>query len=55
MIEAEAWHALEGTEKQPGVDIVWGVAYRIDPEKEAEVRAYMEHREKVGWLLVLRD
>lgn len=50
-------------EKEPGEeeDYVWGVAYRIDPSKEDEVRAYLgeffllikkladmvEHREKV--------
>lgn len=30
-------------------DIVWGVAFRIDPEKEEEVKAYLEHREKNGY------
>jgi cation transport regulator ChaC len=29
--------------KEPGEeeDYVWGVAYRIDPDKEDEVRAYL--------------
>ena len=52
VIEAKEWHNLAGSvrliceyadEKEPGQeeDYVWGVAYRIDPSKEDEVRAYL--------------
>jgi cation transport regulator ChaC len=56
--------------KEPGEeeDYVWGVAYRIDPDKEDEVRAYLgeswnverlidviEHREKVGTVQWMAD
>ncbi|ODN76592.1 hypothetical protein, variant 1 [Cryptococcus amylolentus CBS 6039] len=53
VVEAPVWHRLEGKETEDGQvladDYVWGVAYRIDPEKEAEVQAYMEYREKNGY------
>nr|XP_018264460.1 uncharacterized protein I303_02627 [Kwoniella dejecticola CBS 10117]OBR86618.1 hypothetical protein I303_02627 [Kwoniella dejecticola CBS 10117] len=51
VIDAREWHHLEGNDIPEGTilpeDFVWGVAYRIDQEHEEEVRAYMEHREKV--------
>jgi len=50
VIESHDWHRLIGdTEAQTPEDAVWGVAYRIDPEKEEEVRAYLEYREKNGY------
>ncbi|WVR04187.1 hypothetical protein IAU60_001187 [Kwoniella sp. DSM 27419] len=53
VIEAHEWHRLEGVvipdDTILAEDYVWGVAYRIDPDKEDEVRAYMEHREKNGY------
>nr|KIR86857.1 hypothetical protein I308_02546 [Cryptococcus tetragattii IND107] len=51
VVEAKVWHTLEGIELKDGEilpdDYVWGIAYRIDPEKAEEVKAYMEYREKV--------
>ncbi|OCF40569.1 hypothetical protein I317_05660 [Kwoniella heveanensis CBS 569] len=48
VIEAKEWHGLEGVSLTNGhilpEDYVWGVAYRIDPDKEDEVRAYMGER-----------
>jgi len=52
VIEAATWHdqELKGSMKGDGArvegegddeDWVWGVAYRIDLEKEVEVRAYL--------------
>ena len=56
MVRAQDWHKLAGSVRytQPRgdddssqlehpveEDTVWGVAYRIDPEKEGEVRAYL--------------
>ncbi|WVW79816.1 hypothetical protein I302_101786 [Kwoniella bestiolae CBS 10118] len=53
VIEAREWHKLEGITIPEGTilpeDYVWGMAYRIDPEYEEEVKAYMEHREKNGY------
>ncbi|WVF66963.1 hypothetical protein IAT40_001706 [Kwoniella sp. CBS 6097] len=53
VIDAKEWHGLEGVTLTNGhilpEDYVWGVAYRIDPDKEDEVKAYMEHREKNGY------
>ncbi|KAK1921053.1 ChaC-like protein [Papiliotrema laurentii] len=52
VIEAPEWHRLAGeTPLSAEEDTVWGIAYRIDPEKEQEVRAYLEHREKNGYTL----
>ncbi|KAH9007526.1 hypothetical protein EDB84DRAFT_1257201, partial [Lactarius hengduanensis] len=31
----------------PHEDVVWGVAFTIDPAHAAEVRAYLDYREKV--------
>nr|XP_019012489.1 uncharacterized protein I206_03337 [Kwoniella pini CBS 10737]OCF51270.1 hypothetical protein I206_03337 [Kwoniella pini CBS 10737] len=51
VIDAREWHHLEGKDIPEGTllpeDYVWGVAYRIDPDHETEVKAYMEHREKI--------
>ncbi|WWC69048.1 uncharacterized protein I206_102984 [Kwoniella pini CBS 10737] len=53
VIDAREWHHLEGKDIPEGTllpeDYVWGVAYRIDPDHETEVKAYMEHREKNGY------
>ncbi|WWC87434.1 uncharacterized protein L201_002323 [Kwoniella dendrophila CBS 6074] len=53
VIEAREWHKLEGITIPKGQilpeDYVWGMAYRIDPHYEEEVKAYMEHREKNGY------
>ncbi|KAE8539628.1 hypothetical protein D1P53_003562 [Cryptococcus gattii VGV] len=53
VVEAKVWHALEGIELKDDEilpdDYVWGIAYRIDPEKAEEVKAYMEYREKHGY------
>ncbi|AFR97707.1 hypothetical protein C343_05854 [Cryptococcus neoformans C23] len=53
VVEAKVWHKLEGIELRDNEilpdDYVWGIAYRIDPEKAEEVKAYMEYREKHGY------
>ncbi|KAH9172888.1 ChaC-like protein [Lactarius sanguifluus] len=35
----------------PHEDVVWGVAFTIDPAHAAEVRAYLDYREKDGYTL----
>ncbi|KAK6907027.1 hypothetical protein I203_101016 [Kwoniella mangroviensis CBS 8507] len=53
VIEAREWHKLEGLNTPKGTilpeDYVWGMAYKINPDYEEEVKAYMEHREKNGY------
>ncbi|OCF78233.1 hypothetical protein I204_00170 [Kwoniella mangroviensis CBS 8886] len=53
VIEAREWHKLEGLNTPKGTilpeDYVWGMAYKINPDYEEEVKAYMEHREKVNY------
>ncbi|KAL7421583.1 hypothetical protein Q5752_003352 [Cryptotrichosporon argae] len=50
VIEAVDWHRLAGsTPHDDDDDLVWGIAYRIDPEQEDEVRRYLEIREQNGY------
>lgn len=49
LVRAEDWHALPHADDLPDGDLVWGVAYRIDPAYVPEVRAYLDHREKDGY------
>ncbi|CAA7266426.1 unnamed protein product [Cyclocybe aegerita] len=39
----------------PDDDVVWGVAYTIDPAYEAEVRDYLDYREKDGYTMETLD
>ncbi|OCF58223.1 hypothetical protein L486_04253 [Kwoniella mangroviensis CBS 10435] len=45
VIEAREWHKLEGLNTPKGTilpeDYVWGMAYKINPDYEEEVKAYM--------------
>ncbi|KAI5454604.1 hypothetical protein NCC49_003498 [Naganishia albida] len=50
VIEADDWHKISGHPPDDSdEDYVWGVVYRIDPEKEDEVRSYLEIREQNGY------
>lgn len=52
LIHQEDWAAFSSAvDPFPHEDIVWGIAYTIDPVHAAEVRAYLDHREKDGYTL----
>lgn len=50
LVEADTWHALETKEQRESEsDVVWGVCWTIDPAHAADVRKYLDHREKNGY------
>lgn len=51
LIHKEDWDAFSGSDAFPDEDVVWGVAYTIDPLYESEVRDYLDYREKDGYTL----
>ncbi|KAJ3550011.1 hypothetical protein NM688_g5116 [Phlebia brevispora] len=51
LIHKEDWAAFSGSDAFPHEDVVWGVAYTIDPLYESEVRDYLDYREKDGYTL----
>ncbi|KIK51966.1 hypothetical protein GYMLUDRAFT_100912 [Collybiopsis luxurians FD-317 M1] len=51
LIHKEEWDMFSGSDAFPDEDIVWGIAYTIDPAHETEVRAYLDYREKDGYTL----
>ncbi|KAJ7477334.1 ChaC-like protein [Mycena latifolia] len=51
LVHKEDWDLFSGSDAFPDEDIVWGVAYTIDPEFEADVRAYLDYREKDGYTM----
>jgi len=52
LVHQEDWAVFSGAEDPfPHEDIVWGVAFTIDPAYATEVRAYLDHREKDGYTL----
>ncbi|KAF8502871.1 ChaC-like protein-domain-containing protein [Russula emetica] len=52
LIHQEDWAAFSSAvDSFPHEDIVWGIAYTIDPAHATEVRAYLDHREKDGYTL----
>ncbi|KAF9037021.1 ChaC-like protein [Rhodocollybia butyracea] len=55
LIHKEEWDAFSGSDAFPDEDIVWGIAYTIDPVHEAEVREYLDYREKDGYTLETVD
>ncbi|TFK63376.1 ChaC-like protein [Pluteus cervinus] len=55
LIHKEHWDSFSGSDPFPDEDIVWGIAYTIDPAYESEVRDYLDYREKDGYTLETID
>jgi len=51
LIHKEDWDVFSGLDPFPGEDVVWGIAYTIDPQYESEVRDYLDYREKDGYTI----
>ncbi|KAF7340556.1 Gamma-glutamylcyclotransferase [Mycena sanguinolenta] len=53
LVHKEDWDLFSNSDPFPDEDTVWGtgVAYTIDPEYEADVRAYLDYREKDGYTM----
>ncbi|KAH9990495.1 ChaC-like protein [Russula vinacea] len=51
LVHHEDWAGFSGADPFPHEDIVWGVAFTIDPAHATEVRAYLDLREKDGYTL----
>ncbi|EGN94181.1 hypothetical protein SERLA73DRAFT_115117 [Serpula lacrymans var. lacrymans S7.3] len=55
LVHKEDWDRFSQSDAFPDEDIVWGVAYTIDPAYEAEVRDYLDYREKDGYTMETLD
>jgi len=49
LIHIKDWDLFSDTDAFPHEDVVWGIAYNIDPVYEDEVREYLDIREKNGY------
>ncbi|KAJ8082064.1 hypothetical protein PM082_007910 [Marasmius tenuissimus] len=55
LVHKEDWDTFSGSDDFPQEDVVWGIAYTIDPVYEAEVRDYLDYREKDGYTMETLD
>ncbi|EDR04811.1 uncharacterized protein LACBIDRAFT_304070 [Laccaria bicolor S238N-H82] len=55
LIHKEEWDKYSSADAFPDDDTVWGIAYTIDPAYQAEVRDYLDYREKDGYTLEVLD
>ncbi|KAK0475260.1 ChaC-like protein [Armillaria novae-zelandiae] len=51
LVHIEDWNKFSSSDPFPHEDIVWGIAYTIDPAYESEVRDYLDYREKDGYTM----
>ncbi|TFK23729.1 ChaC-like protein [Coprinopsis marcescibilis] len=55
LVHKRDWDKISQSDAFPDEDTVWGVAYTIDPAYVAEVRDYLDYREKDGYTLETLD
>ncbi|KAH7884081.1 ChaC-like protein [Phlebopus sp. FC_14] len=55
LIHKEDWDQFSASDAFPDEDVVWGIAYTIDPLYVSEVREYLDYREKDGYTLETLD
>ncbi|KAL5495798.1 hypothetical protein ACEPAI_1262 [Sanghuangporus weigelae] len=49
LVHKEDWDRFSSKDPFPEEDIVWGIAYTIDPQHDEVVREYLDYREKDGY------
>lgn len=55
LISADDWAHFSSADPYPDEDVVWGIAYTIDPAYAVEVRDYLDYREKNGYTIQRTD
>ncbi|KAF8060745.1 ChaC-like protein [Lyophyllum atratum] len=55
LVHKEDWDKFSASDPFPDDDVVWGIAYTIDPAYESEVRDYLDYREKDGYNMETLD
>ncbi|KAF9779852.1 ChaC-like protein [Thelephora terrestris] len=51
LVHQEEWHEFSPSDSFPDTDVVWGVAFTINPAYAAEVRDLLDLREIAGYTL----